>query len=456
MADLEMLAELENMKLQDTSRELDLVFVLDCTGSMGSYITSATQNIEVICQEIVQSEKLASPDCLRIGLIAYRDHPPQDTSYITKNFGFGKGSDVASIKKQLQSLYASGGGDGPEAVTAALKETLLMDWRPSASKIAVLIADAPPHGIGEYGDAFADGSPEGSDPLILAREMATRGITLFCVACEPALSGYSYALDHFRALSDITSGVLLPLTTAALLAHVIVGSALEQLDMERLIREVGETIAQKIHQGQESVDDVARQLHETLLLRNESTKQLRVEDIYRDTPESRHNVQTYINAPDLATARTQLKRVPGSRLTQKFLDSRYSSRGHLSLYPAPGPLRPPKPDAYKKARVERHKLNVDPKMTFLGSTTPTKSSADYGAMRDGSSPLSGFDMDDDDDRMEEDAEPFDDDPNSEKDTQIIAQDVQGQQIHFGRDPITFEQAKRITSSAAWRAFRASS
>jgi hypothetical protein len=27
-----------------------------------------------------------------------------------------------------------------------------MDWREQASKMIVLIADAPPHGIGEYGD----------------------------------------------------------------------------------------------------------------------------------------------------------------------------------------------------------------------------------------------------------------------------------------------------------------
>jgi hypothetical protein len=27
-----------------------------------------------------------------------------------------------------------------------------MDWREYASKMVVLIADAPPHGIGEYGD----------------------------------------------------------------------------------------------------------------------------------------------------------------------------------------------------------------------------------------------------------------------------------------------------------------
>lgn len=50
--------------------------------------------------------------------------------------------------------------------------------------------------------------------------------------------------------------------------------------MERLVREVGAAVAERVVGGQESVDDVARELHEKLLLRNESTKQLFVEDIY--------------------------------------------------------------------------------------------------------------------------------------------------------------------------------
>lgn len=37
------------------------------------------------------------------------------------------------------------GGDGPEAVAAAMHEALTLDWRPQASRMAVLITDAPPH-----------------------------------------------------------------------------------------------------------------------------------------------------------------------------------------------------------------------------------------------------------------------------------------------------------------------
>lgn len=77
-----------------------------------------------------------------------------------------------------------------------------------------------------------------------------------------------YATDFFRALAQISSGTMLPLTNASLLARVIVGSALEHMDMDRLIQEVGPAVAAKIHGNNESVDEVARQLYETLMLRS--------------------------------------------------------------------------------------------------------------------------------------------------------------------------------------------
>ena len=108
---------------------------------------------------------------------------------------------------------------------------------------------------------------------------------------------------------NITSGLMLPLTTADLLTHAIVGSVLENLDMERLVREVGVAVAQRILGNNESVDDVARELHEKLLLRNESTKRVVIESIYRESDEAAHNVQVFLNAPNLKEARPLLKRV---------------------------------------------------------------------------------------------------------------------------------------------------
>ncbi|KAF7299588.1 hypothetical protein HMN09_00964100 [Mycena chlorophos] len=437
------------MGMDDGRKMLDLVFIQDCTGSQGSYISSATKNIEQICAAIFESGKLQTREDLRVGLVAFRDHPPQDHTYVTKNFGFS--SDIAKVQKDLSTLYASGGGDGPEAVTAAMFEALNMDWRPEASKMVVLIADAPPHGIGEYGDGFDDGSPDNNDPLQLARVMASRGITLFFVACEPALSGYSYATDFYRAITSITSGLMLPLTTADLLAHAIVGSVLENLDMERLVREVGHAVAARILGNNESVDEVARELHEKLLLRNESTKKVVIESIYKDSEESRHNVEVYTQAASLQDARPHLKRVSGTRFTDKYLESRsqstrssYGSHYSYPFAPATPPRSPTKtPSSSPKistAGSPPRKVVTD----FAAFGAPANASvfgtavastpfslaggkAAFGGIRGG---RGGFDDDDDDD------------------------DNGRQKVELREDSITLDQARRIAMQSAWRSARA--
>ncbi|CAL1712909.1 unnamed protein product [Somion occarium] len=414
----------------DGHKMLDLVFVQDCTGSQGSYIMSATKNIQSICQHIYESGKLQAAEDLRIGLVAYRDHPPQDHTYVTKNFGFS--SDINKVEKDLSSLYASGGGDGPEAVTAALAEALNMDWRPEASKMVVLIADAPPHGIGEYGDGFDEGSPDGNDPLQIARAMASRGITLFFVACEPALSGYSYATDFFQAITNITSGLMLPLTTADLLTHAIVGSVLENLDMERLVREVGQAVSQRILGNNESVDDVARELHERLLLRNESTKRVVIESIYRESEEAKHNVQVYMEAPSLKEARPLLKKVHGTRFTEKYLHSRMATTGSstTSMGTIPSPSHSPP----RKVVTDFAAFGAPKTASVFGTAvaaTPFSlagGKAAFGGIRGGAR---GFDDDDDDEEMDDGR----------------------QKIELREDSITLDQARRIAMQSAWRSAR---
>jgi len=431
--------------LEADHKMLDLVFVQDCTGSQGSYITSATKNIEEICATIFASGKLTHPEDLRVGLIAFRDHPPQDHTYITRKFDFT--SDIRKVHESLSTLYASGGGDGPEAVTAGLWEALNMDWRDTASKMVVLIADAPPHGIGDYGDGFEEGSPDGHDPLEIARQMAQRGITLFFVACEPALSGYLYATDFYKAITTVTSGLMVPLTTANLLSHAIIGSVLENLDMDRLVREVGQAVAERILGQNESVDDVARELHERLLLRNESTKKLVVENIYRESEESQHNVNVFTSVANLSEARPLLRRVKGTRFTDKYMQTRYSHlRGSSGYSYAPSippriPESPPRtftlggvsPPASPPRKV------VTDFATFGGSTTasvfgtavrssPFSLAGKQAAFRGARGGGGGFNEDDDEDEG-------------------------GQSIGFREDAITLEQAKRITMQSAWRNIR---
>ncbi|ORY24573.1 hypothetical protein BCR39DRAFT_546539 [Naematelia encephala] len=306
---------------------IDLCFILDCTGSMQRYINSVRDHIFSICDMIRGEEGLSGPDDLRVAIINYRDHPPQDSTYVYQFFQFT--SDITEVQTYLKGLSAAGGGDGPEAVTAGMAASLTkLEWRRQAARMVVLIADAPPHGIGESGDQIKTGDPDGHDPLVVARAMAQHGITLFMVACEDTLSGYSRAVDFFQAICNMTSGVMLPLTTADLLAMTIVGSVLENMDMERLISEIGTEVAQRIRQkgeNMQSVEEVAQELHEKLLLRNEQTKQVALPDVYVEHENAKKNVTTWMSAQFVSDAAPDIIPVPVKRLTDKFRKNNFAA-----------------------------------------------------------------------------------------------------------------------------------
>ena len=98
---------------------------------------------------------------LRLALLAFRDHNSND-EYLVKDFG-GFTDDVDDILFNLKSLEARGGEDGPEASTAALDTALKLTWREDedCANVAILITDAPPHGIGETCDLYEGGDPDG-------------------------------------------------------------------------------------------------------------------------------------------------------------------------------------------------------------------------------------------------------------------------------------------------------
>ena len=91
------------------------------------------------------------------------------------------------MKGWLDQCQASGGGDTPEAVADALDAVLNLSWRENSTKICILIADAPPHGLDQSGDTFPNGCPAGHDPARIIRDMAKERITLYSVGVEPPI-----------------------------------------------------------------------------------------------------------------------------------------------------------------------------------------------------------------------------------------------------------------------------
>lgn len=245
---------------------LDLAFAMDCTGSMGSYIKTAQQNIREIVETIVASEK----SNVHLALVEYRDHPPQDATFVTRTHDFT--SSVSQMKTWLDACSAQGGGDCPEAVADALHDVSKLSWREEATKICVLVSDAPPHGLSQSGDSFPEGCPAGLDPIDITRKLAEKGITLYTVGCEPAILSYR---DFFMALAYMTGGQYTPLGGAKLLTKIIIGGAQEEMSLQQWMADVDVEVQSRIASGHE-IDDEAmtRDLHAKLASKGARSKQL--------------------------------------------------------------------------------------------------------------------------------------------------------------------------------------
>jgi hypothetical protein len=146
------------------------------------------------------------------------------------------------MRTYVDGMRASGGGDGPEAVTAGLHQALNMNWRKEATKISVLIADAPPHGLEPSGDGFPNGDPDGHDPLVILKAMAAQAITCYAVGCEPALGSYRFARDFMCTVAEITGGQAIALDSANALPSLIMGASAEALNLQKIVREVQEEV----------------------------------------------------------------------------------------------------------------------------------------------------------------------------------------------------------------------
>lgn len=123
----------------ETLNSVDIVFVLDATGSMQPYIDEAKRMITDITKRIVDGNKELS---VRVALVAYRDHPPQEFTFVTQVHDFVS---VDEFDRIIAGIWAGGGGDLPEAVWDGVDAAFGVSWREGADRSIYLIGDAPPH-----------------------------------------------------------------------------------------------------------------------------------------------------------------------------------------------------------------------------------------------------------------------------------------------------------------------
>ncbi len=119
---------------------VEVVFVLDTTGSMGGLIAAAKDKIWSIANTLASADPAP---LIRMGLVGYRD---RGDTYVTVATPLS--DDLDAVYTHLMQFQADGGGDGPESVNQALYEAVTRpDWSRDAKtyRVVFLVGDAPPH-----------------------------------------------------------------------------------------------------------------------------------------------------------------------------------------------------------------------------------------------------------------------------------------------------------------------
>ncbi len=174
------------------TRELDIAFVVDATGSMGDEISYLKAEVQGIADGIRAA--VGNDVSVRYSLVVYRD---ETDDFVTRVFDFT--SDLQGFRGALMEQNAAGGGDWPEAMDQGLAAMNGLSWRSgNVARVAFLIADAPPHS-GEKARVFIN----------QANAARRSGIRVYPVAASGTGGEGEY---YLRAAAQLTLGRYLFLT----------------------------------------------------------------------------------------------------------------------------------------------------------------------------------------------------------------------------------------------------
>jgi hypothetical protein len=131
---------------------LDMLFIIDATGSMAPVIAGVKRHIQDLVDKIQADETNST---IRLGLVAYRDY---DDNPMYETYPFSE--DVQAFRDFLTNLRAMGGGDEAEDVLTGFEVATQMNWE-SQARMVVHFADAPCHGIDYHRGCVSDTYKQG-------------------------------------------------------------------------------------------------------------------------------------------------------------------------------------------------------------------------------------------------------------------------------------------------------
>ena len=215
------IAESQNNEQQGDVLRLDIVFVIDSTGSMSDEIREVKMHIRNIIEDLQNGTP--PPDML-VGFVAYRDYQDEEDEYIYRMYLLT--SDIDEALSNLDEIDASGGGDYKEVVTIGLDIAINeMNWRESDDNITYddnqnpifsntstrrmifLIGDAPPRTKPYQDPSGTEETPLDYNTNI---EDAQQKNIIICTVSGSGMN--DLGIDIWKEIAEQTFGEYEPLT----------------------------------------------------------------------------------------------------------------------------------------------------------------------------------------------------------------------------------------------------
>lgn len=203
---------------QSLKYNVDLVMVIDVTGSMGHIIQEVRSAAINFHEQLSKrmSDKGKRIARLRVRVVAFRDMFADQECFIESRF-FELPQEHAEFSTFVASLKAKGGGgDGPESALEALSLAMHSDWTKEGDKrrhVIVLWSDARPHplekGVGNVPAPLANRvcSSFGSltDEWELGQECGMERSTRRLVLYAPETSGWNEIVESWSQTINFPS-----------------------------------------------------------------------------------------------------------------------------------------------------------------------------------------------------------------------------------------------------------
>ena len=180
---------------QFQSVPLDILFILDTTGSMGEEIQRLKTTIEIINLNLTS---LSSKPEVRFGMVLYKD---QGDEYVTRTVPLT--SDLERFQQALDPVDASGGGDTPEDLQSALEAAMTrIEWNKRGIRLSFIITDAPPHLDYSVGYTYIQAAADARQQGIKIYSVGTGGLDLMGEYILRQLSQYTGAKYIFLTYGE--------------------------------------------------------------------------------------------------------------------------------------------------------------------------------------------------------------------------------------------------------------